>query len=1379
MSDIKGIKKFIRPILGVAFLCIVLASCKNFLNAGKVKEEIEHAIYVNNNECPVATVEEPAFSDGGVAKNKAIMISFTMAIDPQTFDESYSIEDSAGNSLIANFMEPQWSNENKMVTIAADEQNLIDMRGKRTMDIYFKLSKGCQTSDKLPIKTAINHKYRINDVLDETPPTLSVDSYAERPALYLNPESKKNLIKEAYRLIEGELTATSEPDICWNNHLNSKMNIYFEGHDLGGGDVYGHVICKRIRDVNGNDVSSKEKERSFRTDQPLKPVNGSDEKGAELLIDLSGSDYNDGLYEVKVYVQDTTGTDSEDFLLYNVIRDTTFEYNLTSRMFTVVNQYRDDLTPGFNNPPNYVPRDLIDPDGTDTYLDGLKDTNDTSKVRYDFESEGARDPGRWYWGPTTAEDFAGYYVDAIRRVPTKALLDEGNNMIAFQWISDDLFYKSKLTNFTYVNQDSNYLTRYPTDYTYYLSWGLSLDKLTEPVKITGRWNDVESQMVYDLPQDFINYYDQNRTKDVILCGTVADVAGNTNNLINLCPKDIEFYSYTVIDSATAGKKKVKLNFNESAKLDYSTYFPIPDKSIDIRYRIYYGKKGEENLKRNTLVPLERDLWSNETDNSVIDNLEPNTEYTVYIQTIYNFESKTNGIWNGTVNGHLTEVTVDTALSGDGVLPVPVIENVEKVSEGINTGLFKITATITQDSYNAIKTYETVTGRKVKYIPCFNPGKEFDRSRNLVDGRWSFYESSEIKDDRTITFSVKNPLRAPFAKGEAWALPKNPWPANPDEVPNKDKWERFLWDGPIGSDGDVHGDYTYSKAVEACRAAYGYPSVESNIKIVVTDDKYYKESEENKVFFIESDDNIPPKVSSDVVNHDGKLSYDGHSFEFNNLIIENEGHLSEFFNYYYMTYNPSWGDKLPEATSAIESLPGGVAEIKSSTWLDNVKGADYSTPLTIPVYGLEDGQYMFFAKVFDTYGNYTYVTLGKANIGTFKNKLKVELKIIPGPDGLDPDKNERHFQSTLQLEADELNFDRNMINLQQFATYKDEWTGEDIERWGNYYYTDLNALQECLVENVDGKTILRNYNPEQCPYDRLNPRPGPFDDKDVIFVDDWNDEDGHNESYQPEGINGYPQDAPRSLYLGNWFRLTVQSFNENYIIPGLRDNGVDRIYGRPYHYDFVDGRYILWDHDIYGYVEGETKYDVCTEETVSNTVYFFVPGEWWNEWDEYNENGTVHRREFRTDDFSNFHASFFSSNAKVSSNFPYLINIIAAGRDLGNDPDEWERRGKIIKTRLYEPGEMPLPQWYQKTDENGKEPGDTGYIVTWKENGEKDYTNDLENYHKRNPEENPFDYTVAQQDMIDSKEKGLIYYAAVVHFANGTSAVSDTYMMYGF
>ena len=35
------------------------------------------------------------------------------------------------------------------------------------MDIYFKLSKTCQTSDKLPIKNSINHKYRINDELDE------------------------------------------------------------------------------------------------------------------------------------------------------------------------------------------------------------------------------------------------------------------------------------------------------------------------------------------------------------------------------------------------------------------------------------------------------------------------------------------------------------------------------------------------------------------------------------------------------------------------------------------------------------------------------------------------------------------------------------------------------------------------------------------------------------------------------------------------------------------------------------------------------------------------------------------------------------------------------------------------------------------------------------------------------------------------------------------------------------------------------------------------------------------------------------------------------------------------------------------------------------
>lgn len=1334
MEKIGKMRIRLTTVLAGLALCLTLAACKNFLNAGKVKEEIEQQIYINNHECPVATVEEPVFTDSGVAKNKAIILSFTMAVDPESFYNSYSIEDSAGNSLIANFMEPQWSNENKMVTIAANEQNLIDMRGKKTMDIYFKLSKGCMTSDKLPIKNAINHKYRINDELDETPPTLSVDSYAERPALYL----QNTTIKESYKLIEGNLTAETEHDIIWNNHLNTKVNFYIEGNDFGGGDVNGHIICRRIKDVNGNDVSARETAKSFIVNG-FNQIEGSDNKGAEYLLDLSGNEYNDGLYEIKVFVQDTTGTDSEECQLYYVIRDTTFEYEISSRMFTVSSQYRDDLTPGFNNPPNWI------------------DPNDHNKGRYDYKWEAAKLDNRWYWGPDTAEAFAEYYNDYLRKTPTKDKINADNKVIAFQWIANDFFYKSKLTNTEYINHD--------IDYTYYLAWGKKLGELSEPVKITGRWDSEVNGTIYDLPQAFIDFYDTNRNIDIILCATIADVAGNTNTLINLCPKDIEFYSYKVEDSTKyPGKKQVKLYFNESAKIDYSTYFPIPDKKIEIRYRIYYGTHGESNLTRNTLMPLEKDLWSNESDNSLIDNLEPNTYYDIYIQPLYNYDSKTNGIWSGNFNGHLTEVSVNTALTGDGNLPEPKIEKVEKESQGINTGLFKITATLTQTSYDAIKTYETNTGKKVKFIPGFNSIKEFDRDRNLVDGKWTFYESCEINDDRTISFSVKNPLRAPFAKGEAWAMPKDPWPGN--NKPTKEKWQNPTWDGPIVG-GDIRGDYTYFQGVEACKnpSGLGYPDVESYIKIGVNDGAgNYKESGTFSVWFSEDDDNIPPKMSPDVARHDGRLAYDGHSFLFENLIQENEGHLSEFFNYYYMPYNPSMGDNLPEASAEIESLPGGITAFESSTYFDDNRGADCNLNMNIPVYGLEDGQYMFFAKVSDTYGNYTYVTLGKVNIATFKNKLKVELIRTPESENaeLDPDKNQRHFKSTLKLEGDERNFERNMINLEEFADYKDDYTGEEVEKWG-IFYGGINALQECMLINGD---TLYNYNPEQ------NTLTG-FGDKDVFFLDDWDDK--HDVAFSGADPDGHPRVLPRSLYSGHWFRLTLQSFNENYIIPGSRDDGVDKIYGRPYHYIHIDDRneWTLWTRDVLGYVENETKYDVCTQETVSNTVYFYTPGEWWEEWTD----DTGSHKKFRTDDFSNFKASFFPSSAVISSNYSYLINVIAAGRDLGPDADEWERRGKVIATHIYDPNwGKPNKEDFKIKDSSGKEPGTDGYENTY---DEARYQYELSRYNSRRPEITPFSKTVADQDMANSKEKGFIYYVVVVHFANGSSAVSDTFTMYGF
>ena len=100
----------IKVLFNSVLLCIAgfsIISCKNFLTGEEVRKEIERQIYINNHECPVATVEEPAYSDSGVERNKAIVISFTLPIDPETFADSFEIVDFTNKSLKEHFMEPK------------------------------------------------------------------------------------------------------------------------------------------------------------------------------------------------------------------------------------------------------------------------------------------------------------------------------------------------------------------------------------------------------------------------------------------------------------------------------------------------------------------------------------------------------------------------------------------------------------------------------------------------------------------------------------------------------------------------------------------------------------------------------------------------------------------------------------------------------------------------------------------------------------------------------------------------------------------------------------------------------------------------------------------------------------------------------------------------------------------------------------------------------------------------------------------------------------------------------------------------------------------------------------------------------------------------
>ncbi|MBQ2529550.1 MAG: hypothetical protein II547_04780, partial [Treponema sp.] len=505
--------------------------------------------------------------------------------------------------------------------------------------------------------------------------------------------------------------------------------------------------------------------------------------------------------------------------------------------------------------------------------------------------------------------------------------------------------------------------------------------------------------------------------------------------------------------------------------------------------------------------------------------------------------------------------------------------------------------------------------------------------------WSYFEShvyssGELQSNPAFTFQVKNPLKAPF-----------------DTKWNNDaKWKYY------------DGYDPYFKSVTECKAAYGYPGVSAKVKVLAVSDGKSAESTATTITFTEDDDNIPPVQSPVLTNHDSWLDFDGHSFKFEGIVTEDEGHASTEASYYYMPYSSAWGDNLSVARAEqIASLPGGSATYTSSVWIDG--GARYSLTLNIPLNGIPDGKYMFFAKVSDTYGNYSYITLGKADIGTFKNKLKVNWRMNQG---------KIQLVSTLPVETGEQNFDRNMINIQNFETSSGNWR----DRYGRW-----NELQDCGTPILlDGKKVIR-YETTTTPSNKII-----------------------KEVNQGNVLNCTEDELSLS---SGWYRITMQSFNDSSYVHLGNGLGANKKHGRPYNENLYAEKSGYWDWE-------ESKYDVFTDETVSNTAYIFVPSG-----DSY---------------LDGIKSSFFPSTSTPRSNKCFIVNVISASRDLGTDPDEWERRGKLIKTHFYDPS-------------------DTIHYTQFNE-------------------------SVAADDMFNSSEKGLVYYVAVVHFADGSMAISKTYTMQG-
>ena len=1058
-------------LVSVAVLACVLSSCSNYIEDKELVNTLNNELSSNSLLSPVAKIEAPVFMEGGVPKNRRLVISFSKPMNTQTFWEKLIITDSMGKNLKEYFCEPVWSNEDTLVEIAANPDHFIDLKNKATFDIYVTISNSVTDAKDKPLSNPIDYRYRINDALDE-----------ERPVL-VKADSNDSLVK-------GNLTAASQEKICNTNHIKDTTAFKFEAKDLGGGEVWARFVYKRIFDVNGAAVKDSEYTKLVK----LTNINVVDNYYETIDFALSDSRYSDGMYELTVYAQDESGNLSANSEKYFIIRDTSISYNPNTSV-------------SFNNP---------------------------------------------------EED-----ADAL----TKVKLDYYTNNITFENLADDVYITmpSSMGKTAYADKKDTF------EYT--ASWGLSLARMNQGVKLYSSGSD------YTLSQAFKNFRAQNEDKDIYLQVSFTDSVGNTGTINSVIPHKIDFFNYEVQDGSAAGYKKIKLNFSDLTN-SVVKFTDMPDKQCSISYKVYYGQYDSDKAKETTELKA---YDSYASKGSYEFEIPDNSVYLVFIQPVYSITSNTNGQWCGQTFGPIYELEVNTVSSGED--PRFYSFNVSKSSDGINAGTFTIDVDIINGEND------------VHYYPCFS-----------TDGKnWNTYKE--------LTFQIDNPLRAPLKADEAWA-------------------ESELWN-----------EKSLFEARELLSSSY--TDVKAKVRILAVKGNKAVYSSTKELVFTQDEDNIPPEPSAELSSHDSMLSFDGRSFKYDGIIREDDLHINETFRYYYTEYDEKWGNNLYFMTEEqIKALPGAVSRIVSKVWKDKDDSLQYSLSPVVPVNGLKDGKYMFFARVQDSYGNESFITLGKAQIGTFKNKLKVSY-----------DSNINQFNSSLVLAENERYFDRNMINIQIL--------GAD-NTWSDFY-GEQNELQDCIYDPRT-KTLTNQT-------------------KNSIEVID--------------SRYGFIETKSKSLKKGSFYRISVQSFNEN-TYNEETNTGVNKINGKPYNSEQLGASTVV------PVVQNETEYDLYTEETVSNPVYYYVPAQ--------------------DEDMSRFKGSFFKNTVAISTNKPVIINLISSLTDLGSNIDEWERRGKLIKT------------YYFKGDSNG---------IPFKDND-------------------------VREDMLKSDEEGLVYYVMVVHFANNTSEMSNVY-----